>query len=255
MSQSMIFPCPHCGMSFELTAEYLAQYGGQMTTCTSCGRTYALPTAAALDAAPPAAPSAGPVPVLPYSSAPVGMAMPMYTGVWREGNILVAANGSSLPPCCVKCNAPVTGDMKRKTFYWHHPAIYIAILSPLIYIILALVLRKGGTINVGLCEKHKKSRLFGIWGGTSLALLSIVVFVLAGQNDMPLLVPVGIVLILGGLIWAVLAARMLTPTRIDERTLWLRGACSTLLDTLPNGPSYPTWGAPGYQPYGAYPPR
>jgi hypothetical protein len=58
-------------------------------------------------------------------------------------------------------------------------------------------------------------------------------------------------MILGGAIWAVLAARMLSPTRIDGRTLWLRGACNALLDTLPNGPSYAAWSGPaGFQ----YPP-
>ncbi len=103
MAQAMSFPCPSCGMAYQLTPEYLAQYGGQMTSCSRCQYTFLLPTAAALSA-PSGGPPPVPAPVLAYSSPQVA---PQAGGaVWREGKILVATNGAALPPCCIKCNEP-----------------------------------------------------------------------------------------------------------------------------------------------------
>ncbi len=151
--------------------------------------------------------------------------------------------------------------MKRKTFYWHPPVVYVGLLAGLLpYVILALVLRKSGTIQLGLCQRHKRKRLWNVLAGLITSALSIAVFVIAGQtNDSTIsaaLVSIGIVMLLAGIVWAALAARTLSPTKIDDRTLWLRGAGDKLLDALPNGPSY-AWAAPGaYQPPAyAYPPR
>ena len=259
MAQSINSPCPNCGATYHLTAQYLAQYGGQMTTCTNCQRNYTLPTSAALGAAPagpPPVPVMSTTPVLSYSSPQ--MASQNVGGVWRERKVLVAANGASLPPCCIKCNEPVDEPMTRKTFYWHPPAVYFGLLMGLLpYAILALVLRKSGTIHLGLCKKHKSRRLWNILGGVGASVLSVVVFIIAGQTNTPELIAVGIIMLIGGLVWAIVASRMLTPTRIDGTTLWLRGACTKMLDTLPGAPGHAPWGAPGgyQQPqYGAYPP-
>ena len=251
MAQTMNFPCPSCGMPYQLTAEYLAQYGGQVTSCTGCQQTFTLPTSAALGGAPGGPPPVPPQ-VLAYSSPQIAPQQ-MFGGVWREGKVLVATNGAALPPCCVKCNEPVSETMKRKTYYWHPPFVYVGLLAGLLpYAILALVLRKKGTIQFGLCPRHKSRRLWNVLGGVGALILAIVLFVIAGQTDSSTsaaLVPVGILLLLVGIIWAALAARTLSPTKIDDRTLWLRGAGPKLLDSLPNGPSYPAWGAPGaYQP-------
>lgn len=75
-------------------------------------------------------------------------------GLWRKGNILVMHKNVQLPDRCVKSNAPTNRRLKRN-LSWHHPAVFLSILiSPLIYIILALILRKTANIYIGLSDEH-----------------------------------------------------------------------------------------------------
>jgi predicted Zn finger-like uncharacterized protein len=247
----MFFPCPHCGASFQLTPEYLAQYGGQTTRCSQCGQPFVLP--AAQGAAPAAAawgqPPAGqpfmaqtetaqpmpgqPVAVIPYAAPAYGQAGPM-DAAWSQGDVLVVRKGARLPHACVKCGLAGDGKPVRKTYYWHEPWIYITILAGvLVYAILAIVIRQSGQIEFALCSQHRARRrngviisLLGVFGGIAL-------FVAAGMSNEAYLVPFGILVLLGGAITGLIMARVLTPKRIDTHFLWLRGAGPAFLQTLP----------------------
>lgn len=83
-----------------------------------------------------------------------------YIGV--ELDQLVLQHGAVLPNVCVKTNQPATRVLKR-TFYWHHPAILLAILTGLLlYIILVLVLRKRMVVNIPLSEEAFQKRRKGM---------------------------------------------------------------------------------------------
>ncbi|MDB5302093.1 MAG: hypothetical protein JWO87_3756 [Phycisphaerales bacterium] len=226
MSQFQTVPCLHCGASYQLTSDYIAQYGGQATICRQCQQPFQIP------AALPAAGGASPVPVLAYSG-------PVYTptwGVWREDKKIVASKGAVLPSRCVKCNGPAGGSPITRTLYWHHPALYLLILPGiLIYAIVALIVRQSGTVTVCLCNKHRSQRIYAILGGWLGALLGIVCLFYAAVGHMPeLFVPLGIVLFLTSIIAGVIIARIVTPSRIDAQYLWIRGAGPEFLNTLPD---------------------
>jgi predicted Zn finger-like uncharacterized protein len=247
----MFFPCPRCGAAFQLTPEYLAQYGGQMTRCSHCGQPFALPPAhgaapPATSGQPPAAgepgmgqpapgqPAAGqPATVIPYAAPAYGQAGAM-EGAWSEGDLLVVRKGARLPHDCVKCGLPGDGRPVRKTFYWHEPWVYITILGGLlVYVIIALVVRQSGQVEFALCSRHRARRRNGTIGGLLGLFGGIALFVAAGMQNEPYLVPVGIFVLIAGVIVALIMTRVLTPKRIDAHFLWLRGAGPTFLQALP----------------------
>jgi len=165
-------------------------------------------------------------------------------GVWREGNLLVATKDAVFPPRCIKCNAPVNGPPIKRTYYyyWHTPWLALLILVQLfIYIIVALIVRKSGRVQIYVCDRHRARRRWLLISAWLSLLASIASFIGAGivsdnraiaDTVTPLLVILGIALILAALILGFSLSRQLWPTRIDDRQLWLRGAGREFLSTL-----------------------
>jgi len=70
------------------------------------------------------------------------------------------------PAVCIKCGRPADGERLKKTSSWHPRWVYILILiALLIYIIVALVLRKSTTLHIPLCLTHRtRYRMLRITG-------------------------------------------------------------------------------------------
>src|SRR6478609_9496771 len=87
-------------------------------------------------------------------------------GIYREGLFLVVpVQGASLPARCVVCNAPAHTRLHRK-LYWHPAGYYLLILiSALIYVIVAVIVRKRAHFELGLCDQHAGRRRLGLWLG------------------------------------------------------------------------------------------
>lgn len=182
-----------------------------------------------------------------------------YNGLWRDGSQLVMHKAAVLPDRCVKSNEPASGKLKRK-LNWHPGWVFVLLLvSPLIYIIVALILTKRATILIGLSERWFSKRRTAIFVGWSMVLAGIGLFVYAiasiepgpGGNITPLLVIAGILLFLVGAIYGLIAARMVAPTKITDEHIWLKGVCPEFLVQLPPLPGAYT---PPYAP-AAYPPQ
>lgn len=156
-------------------------------------------------------------------------------GCWRAGKEVVLRAGAALPPRCVKCNAPVTAPIKARTYYWHHPALYIlALVNLLIYAVVALIVRRRATLAPGLCSAHTRRRRLGLlvgWGGL-LAFLGLLVAGVA-VDGCGLMLAGGLVL-LGALVAAILLARIVIPSRIDAEWVRLKGCGAAFLDSLPD---------------------
>src|SRR5262249_48368291 len=143
--------------------------------------------------------------------------------VVRQGRKLIipvppAGQAAALPPQCIKCGAPANGKPLVKTFYWHHPALYLVILAGvLIYAIVAIVVRKSIKVAVPLCAEHAKRRSIAVTLAWVLPLVGIVdAFVLPQFNvERGLIALLTLALLLAGIIiWAVVANPM-RPTMID----------------------------------------
>ena len=175
---------------------------------------------------------------------PPVVAQPMEVGLWRKDHLLVMHKSAELPAICVKSGQPAKRRLRR-SLSWHHPAIFLTILiSVLVYVILALVLRKTATIHIGLSDRWFAIRRRAIIVGWICALAGIGVFVLgiayAEQADWIVgLIPGGLVLFFFGLIYGLVRARMVVPTRINDQYIWLKGVNPSLLAELPPWPQHP----------------
>ncbi len=184
------------------------------------------------------APLASPPPIPNRSGPPMAQ---VEGGLWRDGKLLVMDKRAALPPRCVKSNVPTRRTLKR-SLSWHHPAIFLSILlGLLIYVILALVLRKTATIYIGLSDEWFAKRRMAIFVSWMIVLSGIgtLVATLAlndRSNNLIYLAPVAILMMFIGAIYGLTGARMVSPKKITDTHIWLKGVHPDFLATLPELP-------------------
>jgi len=153
--------------------------------------------------------------------------------VWRQDSVLVMTRQALLPDRCIKCNEPAERKLKRK-LSWHHPAIYLLVfVGALVYVVLAMIMRKTATIEVGLCENHSAIRTRDIMITWTLGLLSIASILLAARLEDLTFVAIGGLLILACALYGIVRVKVVTPTKIDEDFIWLKGCNRRYLTAFP----------------------
>jgi len=163
---------------------------------------------------------------------------PTSAGIWRDGKTLVMTKEAFLPDRCLRCNAPANGARLRKRLSWHHPLLYIVIfVAMLLYLILALALSKRATVDFALCPSHLRKRRNLILVGWGLFLFGIILAVVGAGYDYASIVIGAILLILADIVWLVLAYKVVTVKRIDDRHVWLTGLDEQYLLQFPPWPS------------------
>ncbi|WP_018604353.1 hypothetical protein [Uliginosibacterium gangwonense] len=156
-------------------------------------------------------------------------------GCWRDGKILVIARESALPHRCIKCNAPVAEGTKVRNVYWHHPALYLLILlQVLIYALVAVLVRKKARITFSLCAEHRGKYWKGLAVGWIGTLAGIGVTIHGVTGDQVWTTVEGSVLLLVSVVIGIGWTRLLSPQRIDEDYVRLRGCGRAFLDSLPD---------------------
>jgi hypothetical protein len=164
-------------------------------------------------------------------------------GVWRQGRLLVMHKRAQLPPICIKSNQPSSQWLKRN-LAWHEPWIVITVLAGLlIYVILALILTKRATIYIGLTEEwaaRRRTRMIVCWllGLAFLGMIpaGIALFVNTNQPGWMLLMVVGFIGSLVVLVVAQYLVGLVSPQRISDEYVWLKGVNQEFLDRLPEFP-------------------
>lgn len=168
---------------------------------------------------------------------------PQSGGVWQQGNLLVMHKRATLPDRCVKSNEPAHGRRLKRDLYWHPAWIYLTIpIGLLVYIILALMLRKRAVIHIGLSEqwfaKRRRVILIG-WGlvlaGTGMFVLT---FAVLPEYARPVALP-GTLSFPAGVLYMVFADRMVSARRITDDYVWLKGVHPDFLAELPPWPYRP----------------
>jgi len=159
--------------------------------------------------------------------------------VWRAGSVLVMAKTAVLPDRCVRCNRQATVRLRRK-LVWHRPLIYLAILLHiLLYLVIALIVRKRAEIHVPLCSEHdrqRRNKLKIAWG---VILGSLLIGALGfTSQDLVLLVVLGLMIFVVGLFLVSNATKPVVPKKIDERHVWLKKISPAYLADLPPAPSH-----------------
>lgn|SRR5574341_2405187 len=149
---------------------------------------------------------------------------PPAAGIWRDGATLVMDKNASLPDRCVKCNAPANGLRVRKKLSWHHPFLYLLIFgAALVYVILAMALSKRAIVEFGICQNHKRRRRILLNIGFGLLAIGLMLPFVGFGYDYPEIGVLGILLFLVAVFWLVIAARVVSLKKIDDRYVWLTG--------------------------------
>jgi len=157
-------------------------------------------------------------------------------GVWRRQSKLVMSRDAQLPPRCVKCNVPTHLRLKRR-LTWHHPLIYIlVIVGLLIYLIVAMIVRKAATVEIGLCHEHLAKRRRDLWISIGLLIAGLLGFALAIAYSDGTYLFVGFLALIASLIYGIVVVRIVAPTRIDNDFVWLTGVNKQYLNELPAWP-------------------
>jgi hypothetical protein len=153
--------------------------------------------------------------------------------VWRDGKVLVARKLLVLPPLCIKCNGPAEGEPLRRRLRWHHPGFYLLIPAGLLlYAIVATVLQQHGTIALSLCAKHRQRRLLIGLSAAGLAVGGLAMLILTAHLQQTWLALTSIGIFLGGIVLGV-SNQVVTPKKIDEHFVWVRGCCEPFLANFP----------------------
>jgi hypothetical protein len=165
-------------------------------------------------------------------------------GAWREGDLLLMSEGASLPDNCVKCDEPAEGYLLKRNLQWHHPAVYLLILIHLLlYIIVALIVRKRVKVYIPVCEAHRRRRVNAIITAWTLVVSSIAVPILIGVNSQAWFAEsgsgvvgvtsiVGVVVFIAAAMYGALVGRVVAVKRIEEKYAWIRGVCPEFLARL-----------------------
>lgn len=156
--------------------------------------------------------------------------------IWRDNDRLIVAHGAPFPHRCVKCNEPSVEPHKVRKVYYHHPALYLLLLGyAIIYILVALIVRKRADIDPGLCARHTSRRRLWIAIGWTGALGSI--FVLRPLMrflgmDRGLALGVSILALLAFVVVGISMSRILYAKKIDDGFVRLKGADERFLASV-----------------------
>lgn len=155
-------------------------------------------------------------------------------GVWRDGTTLIMHKTARLPDYCIKCGVEANGSHLRKKLSWHHPALALLVLAGLLlYLIVALIVRKSATVEISLCEDHlRKHRISVIatWLIFLAGMVSMVAAIAAESGGSALF---GLLLLFASAISALTWAKIVTVKRIDDHYVWLKGIDERFLAILP----------------------
>ena len=152
--------------------------------------------------------------------------------------LVVHRYGTSLPDVCVKCGGQIGGYAGgayiSQKYRWHNPLVYIALISPLIYCILAAALSQRVQVEIPLCGKHlaeRRSTGKALVSGGAGAILAIIFFGSFGY------VGFSIMLALAAFVGIVLgyeyAYKPLQISKIENDYIYLKNADNQYLSRLP----------------------
>lgn len=155
--------------------------------------------------------------------------------MWRDEKVLIVArDAGDLPNRCVKCNEAAEEPTRTRKVYWHHPGFYLTFLiSPIVYLIVALIARRTAKLSPGLCARHKQTRGLGLaigWGGFIVGFLAMS---FAFGSDNPGLGSLLLLATFAAIITGMILSRIVYPRRIDDRYVQLKGCGEAFLAELP----------------------
>lgn len=159
---------------------------------------------------------------------------PLRNKAWNAGGLLVAANDAELPQRCLWCNAATNSAPCRRRFAWHPAHLYGHLAGGLSYLVFALPKRKRATIWFHECEEHRWRRRTRLAICIGMIPVGVSLFVAAINLNSAWLGFPGWGIMIGAMVFILFQLRRLRAKRIDDNYVWLKGAGSAFLMSLPS---------------------
>lgn len=165
--------------------------------------------------------------------------------LFRHGNLLVVYQKATFPDRCIKCNEPTTQRLRR-VLHWHLPILYLLMIAPILYVIVALFVGKKAEFYIPLSERFIARRR----SNTLIAVFLLVVGSLAfgfgiwmiNSPEPYTFVVAGCLMLLGPALWMVASlwgiygCRVISARYIDDHFAKIAGVCPQFLENLPEWP-------------------
>ena len=162
-------------------------------------------------------------------------------GVWSEGQKIVTTDGTTFPARCVKCNAAASGEPLKRKLYWHPPSLYILIfvgllfhIGIIIYLIVAIIVRRKATVYMHLCPTHRQRRLYALIVRWSAVPVAMILSFAGIAYHTPWLAAVGGLVLIMAVITGLTFGRVTRTALINkDKTVRLKGAGKEFIASLP----------------------
>ena len=165
--------------------------------------------------------------------------------LFRQGNMSVIHQKATFPDRCIKSNEPTTNRL-RCVLHWHLPVLYLLMIAPILYVIVALLVGKKAEFYVPLSERFIARRRSNMRIAVVLLLAGVVAFcigiALIDSSEPNLFILGGCLMLLGPGLWLAACAlgiygcRIISARYIDDHFAKVTGIGSEFLASLPEWP-------------------
>jgi hypothetical protein len=139
-----------------------------------------------------------------------------------QGNTLIVERDGTLPALCIFSGEPTLGQRERRRLAWAPPWTAVFVISPLLYLVVYLIVRKRAWLDYALSERaraRRRSGLYTLFGGIAAA---VALGFIGGFADMPLLIVFAPLVFLVVLVFGMIKGRVLQVIRIDQTHVHLK---------------------------------
>jgi hypothetical protein len=160
--------------------------------------------------------------------------------LYATGKKFVVPRDAILPSLCIKCGNAPTEPWLKKSYSWHNPLVYLLLISPVVYLIVALIVRKKIKLAVPLCSAHRSIRKKRLWLSIILLLgcipLPVAMAAYIGTDAAnTLALWLGLGMFVAGVIFYAYVSPI-RPTHIWASSAEFTGACPEFLASLSPSP-------------------
>ena len=220
--------CSRCGCDLPTVAKYCVRCGLRVAPLSSVDSAQAFPS-------PTVAEPPGDIPQSSNRAQFLDAEVPA-ARAYANGDRFVVPPNAVLPSLCVKCGGVPDEPWLKKTFSWHSPYLYFLLISPLLYVIVALIVQKRVKLVVPLCATHKSIRRKRIWMASVLLLgcipIPAALAAYLGNDEAAVIAAfLGLAMFVGGLIFHACCSP-LSARRIGPGSAEFSGACEEFLARL-----------------------
>lgn len=143
------------------------------------------------------------------------------SGFQVDGKLIRCGSELRLPPICVRTGA--TRGLEEVTKTLKHSPVWAYMVGG---VILALIMQRSCRVTYFLSEVARKRQTRLLLIGLGIIGLGIVVIAIGAAMNIPdAMVPIGILVIFGGLITAILSQQVLKINKRDGSTIFWIGGC------------------------------